>query len=117
MVFLVHTLKHMCCAVRNCPLRTGGTRRGSAWGKPWDRPTYATRLACGNLTPWMPMLEVGGSPGSKCRRSKVEEPGEGEVYEVYEVYEGRVQVLVLGRGVGAMVGHVALQSQARWRRA
>ena len=85
MVFLVHTLKHMCCAVRNCPLRTGGTRRGSAWGKPWDRPTYATRLACGNLTPWMPMLEVGGSPGSKCRRSKVEEPGEGEVYEVYEV--------------------------------
>ena len=30
---------------------------------------------------------------------------------------GASEVLVLGRGVGAMVGHVALQSQARWRRA
>ena len=46
----------------------------------------------------MPMLEVGGNPGSKCQRSKVEEQGEGEVSDWLS---------------GAVIGHVALQSQTR----
>ena len=73
----VHTLngpaqKHMpCCARMTMPTGRRGNRQ------PKDRHSHSRPET--HTMQWMPMLEIGGSPSSKCQRSKVGELGESEV--------------------------------------